>query len=106
MRGAHYLKSWSSTQKNVTLSSGEAELVAAVKASCELLGILQMSSEWGAAAEGEIFVDSTSAPAITARKGNGKMRHVQVGMFWTPAQAEEGSCDIAKSTAPSTPPTS
>ena len=96
MRGAHYLKSWSSTQKNVTLSSGEAELVAAVKASCELIGILQMSSEWGTEAEGEVFVDSTAALAITQRKGNGKMRHVRVGMLWIQEQAEEGGLRYRK----------
>ena len=34
MRGTHYLKSWSSTQKNVTLSSAEAELLAARRWGC------------------------------------------------------------------------
>ena len=47
MRGTHYLKSWSSTQKNVTLSSAEAELLAAVKASGEALGMLQLMSSVG-----------------------------------------------------------
>ena len=31
MRGTHFLRSWSTTQKNITLTSGEAELVALVK---------------------------------------------------------------------------
>ena len=96
MRGTHYIKSWSSTQKNVTLSSGEAELVAAVKASCELIGILQMASEWGEEIEGEVFVDSTAALAITGRKGNGKMRHVRVGMLWIQEKAEEGEIRYRK----------
>ena len=96
MRGTHYIKSWSSTQKNVTLSSGEAELVAAVKASCELIGVLQMANEWGYEVEGEVFVDSTAALAITGRKGNGKMRHVKVGMLWIQEKAEEGELRYRK----------
>ena len=96
MRGSHYLKSWSSTQKNVTLSSGEAELVACVKASCELIGVLQMCSEWGTDSEGDVYVDSTAALAITQRKGNGKMRHVRVGMLWIQEKAEEGELKYRK----------
>ena len=78
------------------MSSGEAELVAAVKASCELIGILQMASEWATEVEGEIFVDSTAALAITQRKGNGKMRHVKVGMMWIQEKAEEGELRYRK----------
>ena len=47
LRGSHCLKTWSSTQKSITLSSAEAELVAAVKASTELIGIIQMELVWG-----------------------------------------------------------
>ena len=78
------------------MRSGEAELVPAVKASCELIGVLQMSSEWGVEAEGEVYVDSTAALAITQRKGNGKMRHVRVGMLWTQEKAEEGELRYRK----------
>ena len=38
MVGAHLIKSWSSTQESITLSSGEAELVAAVETCTEVLG--------------------------------------------------------------------
>ena len=47
MWGSHQLKSWSTTQKSITLSSAEAELVAAVKMSSELVGISQMAFDWG-----------------------------------------------------------
>ena len=50
----HTLKSWSATQKNVTLSSGEAKLVAKVKLSCEMMGMTQLASEWGLAMKGYI----------------------------------------------------
>ena len=52
--GLHYIKSWSSTQKTIALSSGEAELTAVVKCSCETIGILQLAEDWGLTLEGEI----------------------------------------------------
>ena len=55
-----------------------------------------MSSEWGTDAEGEVYVDSTAALAITQRKGNGKMRHVRVGMLWIQEKAEEGELKYRK----------
>ena len=39
MIGGHFLKGWSRTQNHVTLSSAEAELIALVKCSAELMGM-------------------------------------------------------------------
>ena len=66
MRSTHYLKSWSSTQKNVTLSSAESELLAAVKASGEALGMLQLMSSVGVLMTASIMVDSSAALALGA----------------------------------------
>ena len=90
MMGRHYIKSWSSTQKTVALSSGEAELTAAVKCSCELIGLIQMSLDWGMKLEGEIYVDSSAALGVVARRGAGKLRHVRVGQLWIQEKAENG----------------
>ena len=90
MRGGHCLKSWSSTQKNITLSSGEAELVAAVKMSTEVLAIIQMAQEWGMTLEGRVYVDSSAALGVVARKGCGKLRHIKIGTLWVQEKAEEG----------------
>ena len=72
MRGGHHLKSWSVTQKRVTLSSAEAELGAVVKASAETLGVIQMAQGLGDEVGAEVFVDSSAALSVTQRKGNGK----------------------------------
>ena len=90
MRGTHYIKSWSSTQKNITLSSGEAELVAAVKTSCGLIGVLQMAQEWGMKHEGSVWVDRSAALGMVKRQGNGKMRHVKIGQLWVQEREESG----------------
>ena len=64
MRGGHHIKSWSTTQKKITLSSGEAELAACVKTSCERIGILQMAADWGRKVEGKVMVDTSAAISL------------------------------------------
>ena len=96
MVGSHCVKTWSATQKSITLSSGEAELVAAVKMSTELLGVLQLLADWGLEKEARVYVDSAAAIGITQRKGNGKLRHVKVGMLWIQEKVEEGELQVVK----------
>ena len=94
--GAHCVKTWSSTQKNITLSSAEAELVACVKMSTELLGMVQLLADWGEYCEAKVYVDSNAAIGVTQRKGNGKLRHVKVGMLWVQEKVEENELLIGK----------
>ena len=82
LRGAHCLRSWATTQRFVTLSSGEAELMAVVKATSEAIGVQQLAADWQMPFSIDIFVDSSAALAVTARKGNGKLRHVKIGHLW------------------------
>ena len=94
--GSHCLKTWSTTQKSITLSSGEAELVAAVKMSCELIGICQLASDWGIELNAKVWIDSSAALGVVGRKGNGKLRHVRVGMLWIQEKVEEGELEVRK----------
>jgi hypothetical protein len=96
MIGGHNLKTWSSTQKSVTLSSGEAELVAAVKMATEIIGISQLARDWGLEVEAKLFVDSSAAIGVVNRKGNGRLRHVKVGMLWIQERVEDGDLSVAK----------
>jgi len=94
--GAHCVKTWASTQKGVTLSSGESELVAAVKASAETIGMMQLAQDWGLDYEGEIFVDSSAALGVVKRRGNGKLRHIRVGLLWVQEREENGDLKYKK----------
>ena len=80
MLGQHTLKTWASIQKNITLSSGEAELV-------EGIGMQQLASEWELKYEVAVFGDSSAALSVTKRKGPGKMRHIKIGMLWVQEEA-------------------
>ena len=96
MIGDHFIKGYSRTQKAVTLSSAEAELVAMVKMSCEILGMLGMMKDWNIDGEGVIWGDSSAALAISKRRGAGKMRHINVGMLWIQEKAIEGELQYNK----------
>ena len=96
MMGKHCIKTWSATQKSVTLSSGEAELVAAVKTAVEIIGVTQLAYDWGHTWKGHVYVDSSAALGIAHRKGNGRLRHVKVGMSWLQERTEEGELKLKK----------
>ena len=94
--GEHYLRSWSSTQKTVALSSGEAELTAVVKCSCEAIGILQLAQDWNLELEADVYVDSSAALGVVARRGAGRLRHVRVGQLWVQEVSDNGDLRYGK----------
>ena len=82
MLGSHCIRTYAVTQKFVTLSSGEAELMALVKATSEAIGLVQLAESWGVKLDAKLLVDSSAALAVTNRKGCGKLRHVRIGHLW------------------------
>ena len=76
--GELWVKSWSKTQHCITLSSAEAELVAMSKAAAEVIGIISLAKDLGAKMTGHLLSDSSSALAIVARRGAGKLRHINI----------------------------
>ncbi len=67
------VKTWSSTQPVLALSSGEAELAAVVKGSTEALGLQSLLSDLGFSTKIEIKSDATVAIGIVRRQGLGKV---------------------------------
>ena len=96
MLGGHCLKSWSSTQKSITLSSGESELVAAVKMCTELVGLAQLAYDWGIDLGCRVHVDSSAALGVAHRRGNGKLRHAKVGLLWIQEKVDEEEISMVK----------
>jgi len=80
--GTHLIKHWSSTQKVVTLSSGEAELAGIVKDTAEALGLRSLALDLGIDASIRVHADSSAAIGICRRSGIGKVRHLAVGQLW------------------------
>ena len=117
LRGQHFLKAWSKTQQNVTLSSAEAELVAMNKGAAELLGILSMYSDFGeegrrpqfaeggdgsvsvppaGSLQGVVCGDSSAAIAVSHRQGCGKLRHIHIGQLWIQEKVRDKDLQIRK----------
>ena len=76
------VKSWSSTQGSVALSSGEAECYAALKGAAEALGLQALGRDLGWQFEVRLWTDSSSAKSVASRRGLGKIRHMEVKYLW------------------------
>ena len=96
MHGSHVIKTWNSTQKHVTLSSGEAELMAMAKGATEAIGFAQLFEEWGRPMKVEVRTDSSAAIGTAHRIGNGKLRHVRINDLWLQERVKEGSLTVTK----------
>ena len=96
MHGEHVIKTWSSTQKHVTISSCEAELMGIAGGATEALGLEQIFEEWGHERRVEVKTDSSAAIGTLHRAGNGRRRHVRISDLWMQERVQEGShqeCD-------------
>ena len=82
MAGTHLLKSWSSTQPTITLSSREAELHGVVKAGANGMGMLSLLLDLGVRLYLNIWTDSIATQGICGRQGLGKIRHLDVQDLW------------------------
>ena len=82
MLGKHLIKSWSSTQASVALSSGEAEFYGVVKASGVALGYQALLEDLGLKLPVRAWTDSSATIGICARQGLGKLRHVDTQSLW------------------------
>jgi hypothetical protein len=94
--GGHLLKHWASTQKKITLSSGEAELGAVVRGFSEVLGIQSVARDLGAELSPEVHADSSAAIGICQRSGIGKVRHLAVAQLWAQDLVRSKACRLYK----------
>ena len=86
------LKFWSKTQAVVALSSAEAELGAAVKASQEVLRTMSLWKDVGETTRGHVMGDASAAIGIIRRMGLGKVRHLKTSSLWV--QEKEASREL------------
>ena len=96
MIGGHFIKGWSRTQNHVTMSSAEAELVALVKCSAELLGVRSMLRDLVVETSGVIYADSSAPLAVAKRKGAGKLRHLNVSSLWIQERQDKKDFECRK----------
>ena len=99
MRGRHCLRTWSTTQGAIALSTAEAELYAMVDGVLKMKGIKSMLVELGLANDDDVIelqVDSAAGKSFISGRGLGKMRHVALRDLWIQQEVGEGKVRVVK----------
>ena len=94
--GSHILKTWSSTQPTISLSSGEAEFYGVVRASGAALGQQSLFRDLGVELQVCVWTDSTAAVGISTRQGLGKLRHIDTHTLWIQERVRNKSLKLRK----------
>ena len=94
--GDHLVKSWSSTQTVIALSTGEAELCALNKTGAQSLGLQSLLEDMGITLSVRLHTDATTGRAIATRKGLGKVRHIAVNELWLQEKVHDEAVSILK----------
>ena len=94
--GKHLLLHWSKLQATVALSSGEAELNAAVKGTSEVIGFKELLEDLGTDVNVEIETDASVCKSILLRHGSGKIKHLSTKQLWVQGAIESYGMKILK----------
>ena len=85
------IKSWSTTQTVVAMSSGEAEYYGLVKGACEGIGASGLVRDLtGKDLKIDLQTDSSAAKGIAMRRGVVKVRYLEVRTLWLQDQVDKG----------------
>ena len=96
--GKHLIRSSSTTQGVIALSSGEAEFYAMVKGTSAGLGVEALLRDAGAPSSEplQITVDATAGIGIASRKGAGRIRHIATPTLWLQRLVNDGTVQLTK----------
>ena len=94
--GGHTIKSWSSTQSSVALSSGEAEFNGVVRGAGIGLGYQSILRDLGQEIPIRVWTDSSASIGICTRQGLGKLRHLDTHTLWIQQAVRSGRVDLRK----------
>ena len=93
---SHLLKTWSSTQTSVSLSSGEAEFYGVVRAAAAALGHQSLLHDFGIDLGVRVWTDSSAANGICQGQSLGKLRHIQTQVLWIQQKVRERALELRK----------
>jgi len=94
--GDHVIKTWSTTQTTIALSSGEAEYYGMVRGASLALGVKSMLADLGVEINVRIRTDASAAKGIASRRGLGKIRHIEVNQLWLQEKVGNGDIQVMK----------
>ena len=96
MIGAHTIRTYSSTQTTVSLSSGEAEHYGLVKGAAAGLGHQAIMSDFGIDLLVRLWTDASAALGISKRSGLGRIRHLDTHTLWLQEKVRTGAVEVRK----------
>ena len=96
MIGSHTIRTYSSTQTLVSLSSGEAEYYGIVKGAAAGLGHQAIMSDYGVDMPVRLWSDSSAALGIAKRSGLGRIRHLDTNTLWLQEKVRTGAIEVRK----------
>ena len=98
MLGGHCIRTWSSTQGALALSSAEAEFYAMLDGVLHGKGILNLAADLGVKLSDVLHLstDSAAAKSFVAKRGLGGMRHLQLRDLWLQQEVAEGRVAVEK----------
>ena len=98
MLGKHTLRTTSTTQKVIAMSSAESEFYAAVKSASIGLGFVALCEDlgWKLPKPVEIRIDASACLGIAARRGAGRIRHIATPTLWLQQAVHEGRIVVLK----------
>ena len=95
--GAHTLCHWSKLQSTVALSSGEAELNAAVKGISEMIGVYKLVKGLiYKAVPMKVMIDASACKGMLLRHGVGKVNHLTTKQLWCQGAVEVYGIKVVK----------
>ena len=97
MWGSHVIRTWSTTQSVIAMSSGEAASCSMVKVSSMGMGIKSIAMDLGVVMSViNVKTDASAAKGIAYRKGLGKVRHIEVSQLCLQDRASKVDIVIEK----------
>ena len=94
--GDHTIKTWSSTQSVIALSTGEAEMYAINRTAATGMGGQSILKDLGVQLELRVFTDATTGKSLVSRRGLGKVRHIAVNELWLQSHVHAKTVTIVK----------
>ena len=93
MHGKHLIRSWSTTQRTIALSSGEAELYAASRGG----GLNRILKEIGCETKPvRLKLDANATKGALAKVGSGRMKHIETHELWLQEKVCAGEFRLEK----------
>ena len=99
MLGSHCIKTWSSSQGAVALSSAEAEFYGMIEGVIKAKGLISLAKELGFLDLVNVVhlgTDSTAAKSFVSRQGFGKMKHIEIRDMWLQKEVRDGKVEVSK----------